>query len=69
MMLPDSSSGLYPIHLAIKNANLSAIKCLLKLNVKLDVLDQEGNTVHHFAAETNKEIVSVNKFKNNFFID
>lgn len=57
---PDPISGLYPIHLAVKNANLSAIKYLLKADIPLNVLDQEGNTVHHYAAETNKDIVSVN---------
>ncbi|XP_065217015.1 85/88 kDa calcium-independent phospholipase A2-like [Planococcus citri] len=56
---PDPISGLYPIHLAVKNANLSAIKNLLKADIPLNVLDQEGNTVHHYAAETNKDIVSI----------
>ena len=46
----------------MKNANLSAIKYLLKADIPLNVLDQEGNTVHHYAAETNKDIVSVNIF-------
>ncbi len=57
----DAVTGLYPIHLAVKNSNLNAIKALLKSNVKLDVLDQEGNTVHHYAAATNKDIVSVSE--------
>lgn len=56
---PDPISGLYPIHLAVKNTNLSAIKYLLKADIPLNVLDQDGNTVHHYAAETNKDIVSV----------
>ena len=56
--LPDPK-GLYPVHLAIKNANLAALKDLLKWDAPLDVLDREGNTVHHYAAETNKDIVSV----------
>lgn len=57
---PDPLTGLYPVQLAAKNANLTAIKKLLsKSNVNFDVVDQEGNTVHHFAAESNKEIVSV----------
>lgn len=56
---PDPITGLYPVHLAAKNANLSAIKLLLKSDVNFDVVDQEGNTVHHFAAESNKDIVSV----------
>lgn len=59
--MPDSSSGLYPIHLAVKNANLPAVKCLLKWDVKLNVQDNEGNTVYHHAAESNKDIILVRK--------
>ena len=57
--VPDPISGLYPVHLAIKNSNLAALKHLLKWDVDLSVQDPEGNTVHHYAAETSKDIVSV----------
>lgn len=38
---------------------MPALKQLLKWDVDFSVRDKHGNTVHHFAAETNKEIVSV----------
>lgn len=55
----DPNTGMTPLLVAIKSQNLQAIKTLIGKKVSLDCVDNEANTVLHYAASTNKEIVSV----------
>lgn len=38
------------------------VQSLVSLNSSLDVIDLEGNTVFHYAAASNKEIINVSNF-------
>lgn len=60
-------SYIYPIYnnhffqVAVKNGNMDIIKTLLPI-CKIDHLDNDGNSVFHYAAGTNKEIINVSYF-------
>lgn len=59
-----------PLLVAIKAQNLQAIKTLIGKKVSLDCVDNEANSVLHYAASTNKEIVTVSiLFKKYLFIN
>ena len=51
-------TGLTPLHIAIKTGRLSTVQSVLALSPKLDVVDNEHNNALHFAASTNREILS-----------
>ncbi|XP_050351529.1 85/88 kDa calcium-independent phospholipase A2 [Nymphalis io] len=55
----DTFTGITPLMLSIKNANPRMVQSLVSLNSALDTLDHEGNTVLHFAAASNKDIVNI----------
>ncbi|CAG9561409.1 unnamed protein product [Danaus chrysippus] len=54
----DPTTGITPLMVAIKNNNIRMVQSLLSLNCSLDIIDTEGNTVFHYAAASNKEIVN-----------
>ncbi|XP_014367859.2 85/88 kDa calcium-independent phospholipase A2 [Papilio machaon] len=56
---PDPDVGATPLMVAVKTGNLRMVQSLLSLNCSLDVIDREGNTVFHYAAASNKEIINV----------
>ncbi|CAH0398863.1 unnamed protein product [Chilo suppressalis] len=55
----DPFTGITPIMVAVKNRNLRMVQSIVSLNCKLDVIDREGNSVFHYAAASNKEIIYV----------
>ncbi|XP_047534908.1 85/88 kDa calcium-independent phospholipase A2 [Vanessa atalanta] len=55
----DSVTGITPLMLSIKNVNVRMVQSLVSLNCSLDTLDHQGNTVLHFAAASNKDIVNI----------
>ncbi|CAG9794023.1 unnamed protein product [Diatraea saccharalis] len=55
----DPLSGTTPVMVAVKSCNLRMVQSLVSLNCSLDVLDRDGNTVFHYAAASNKEIINV----------
>jgi hypothetical protein len=57
---PDRMTGVTPIHVAIKTGNFRTIQVLLSAKASLEHLDNEANSVFHYAASTTKEIISVN---------
>ncbi|KAJ8713641.1 hypothetical protein PYW07_014011 [Mythimna separata] len=54
----DPLTGATPLMVAVKSCNVRMVQSLVGLNCSLDVIDLEGNTVFHYAAASNKEIVN-----------
>lgn len=54
----DPSDGLSPLQLAVKEGNLNMIMKLLQNNASLGHLNNEGNSVFHFAATTNRDVIN-----------
>ena len=57
---PDMTTGVSPLQVAIKMGNLRTVQVLLSAKASLEHLDNEVNSVFHYAAPTTKEIISVN---------
>jgi hypothetical protein len=57
---PDMKTGVTPLQVAIKTGNLRTVQALLSAKASLEHLDNEANSVFHYAASTTKEIISVN---------
>lgn len=57
-----------PLHIAIKGQHLSLVQTLVAMDARLDILDKEGNSVYHYAAITNKEIIQALALKPNIGI-
>jgi len=57
---PDMVTGVTPLQVAIKTGNLRTIQALLSAKASLEHLDNEANSVFHYAASTTKDIISVN---------
>lgn len=55
---PDHSAYMTPLQLAIKSGNIETVKSLLPLS-KLDHLDNNSNSVYHYAATTTKDMINV----------
>ncbi len=51
--------GRTPLMLAIKKQNIYIIKHLLAKGASKICVDKKGNTVFHYAANTNKDVVKV----------
>ncbi|XP_050434719.1 85/88 kDa calcium-independent phospholipase A2 [Adelges cooleyi] len=56
---PDPESGMSPLQLAIYNNSISVVKALIQLDVSLDYLDNEANSVFHYAAKSSCDIIQV----------
>lgn len=56
---PDVETGESPLHLAVKCGNIAVIKTLVGAKASLEHLDHRGNSVFHYAASTNKDIIMV----------
>ncbi|XP_045450931.1 85/88 kDa calcium-independent phospholipase A2 [Melitaea cinxia] len=60
----DVVTGITPLMIAIKNVNVRMVQSLVSLNCSLDVVDNDGNTIFHYAAASNKEIINILLGKN-----
>lgn len=56
----EKQNGISPLQLAIQEQNIKMVQALLNHNASLDHFDHENNSVLHYAASTNKQIVNVN---------
>uniref|UniRef100_A0A0A9YX16 phospholipase A2 n=1 Tax=Lygus hesperus TaxID=30085 RepID=A0A0A9YX16_LYGHE len=54
---PCALTGLSPLQLAVQEANLVMIQKLIACNADLLHLDHDANSVYHFAAATNKDVI------------
>ncbi|XP_050549409.1 85/88 kDa calcium-independent phospholipase A2 isoform X1 [Spodoptera frugiperda] len=54
----DPLTGATPLMVAVKSCNVRMVQSLVSLHCSLDVIDLEGNTVFHYAAASNKEIIN-----------
>lgn len=57
--VPDVESGISPLQLAIYDNSLSVVKALIGLDVSLEHLDNEANSVFHYAAKSSSDIILV----------
>lgn len=55
----DDQSGMSPLQVAITTKNLKSVQLLVAANCSLEHLDHNFDSVFHFAATANKEIISV----------
>lgn len=56
---PDVESGISSLQLAIYDNSLAVVKALIALDVSLDHLDNEANSVFHYAAKSSSDIILV----------
>lgn len=57
--MEDIESGISPLQLAIYDNSLNVVKALIALDVSLEHLDKEANSVFHYAAKSSCEIIQV----------
>ncbi|XP_061714883.1 85/88 kDa calcium-independent phospholipase A2-like [Cydia pomonella] len=55
----DPVTGATPLMVAVKSCNIRMVQSLVSLQVPLDTVDLDGNTVFHYAAASNKDIINV----------
>ncbi|KAL0271268.1 UNVERIFIED_CONTAM: hypothetical protein PYX00_008411 [Menopon gallinae] len=55
----DWGTGLSPLQLAIQDLNVKMVQALINNNASLDHFDNELNSVLHYAASTNKQIINL----------
>ncbi|XP_017773302.1 PREDICTED: 85/88 kDa calcium-independent phospholipase A2 [Nicrophorus vespilloides] len=55
----DVLTGMSPLQVAISTNNLPTVKRMISAKCSLEHLDHEGNSVYHYAANTNKDIISM----------
>lgn len=55
----DSATGSSPLQIAVKTSNLKTVQMLVAARCSLEHLDDNGNSVFHYAATTNKDIIAV----------
>ncbi len=55
----QDSNGITPLMLAVKKENIGVVKFLVSKGASVDKFDEGQDSVFHFAAATNKDIVEV----------
>ncbi|XP_060802658.1 85/88 kDa calcium-independent phospholipase A2 [Amyelois transitella] len=55
----DAFTGVTPIMVAVQTCNVRMVQSLISLKCSLSILDHDGNTVFHYAAASNKEIINM----------
>lgn len=55
----DPSTGMSPLQVAVTTNNLKTVQMLVTAKCSLEHLDHQANSVFHYAASTNKEVISV----------
>lgn len=55
----DPNTGLSPLLVAIQSQNFLSVRALIGRNVSLEHLDHDANSVFHYAASTNKDIINL----------
>ncbi|CAG4946867.1 unnamed protein product [Parnassius apollo] len=56
---PDPATGATPLMVSVNTGNVRMVQTLLSLNCSLNAIDLEGNSVFHYAAASNKEIINI----------
>ncbi|KAM3966114.1 calcium-independent phospholipase A2 VIA [Aphomia sociella] len=54
----DPLTGATPLMVAVKTSNVRMVQSLISLKCSLNQTDNDGNTVYHYAAASNKEIIN-----------
>jgi calcium-independent phospholipase A2 len=57
--VPDECYGISPLQLAIYDNSFNVVKALIGLDVSLEHLDNEANSVFHYAAKSSSDIILV----------
>ncbi|OQV13864.1 85/88 kDa calcium-independent phospholipase A2 [Hypsibius exemplaris] len=55
--LPNPANGEVPLHVAIKRGHLNIITKLLDMNCRLDIVSNLGDSIFHYAATADVEII------------
>lgn len=55
----DQQTGMSPLQVAIETQNIKIVQILVNMNSSLEHLDHNGQSVFHYAAKTNKDIIAV----------
>lgn len=55
----DSDTGISPLQVAVTTSNLKTVQMLVAAQCSLEHLDHEANSVFHYAATTNRDIIAV----------
>lgn len=58
----DPSTGMSPLQVAVSTQNVKTVQLLVTAKCSLEHLDQNGNSVFHYAASTNKDVICVSMF-------
>lgn len=54
----DPHTGATPLMVAVKSSNVRMVQSLISLKCSLNTVDNDGNTVYHYAAASNREIIN-----------
>ncbi|XP_055335151.1 85/88 kDa calcium-independent phospholipase A2-like [Paramacrobiotus metropolitanus] len=57
--LPNPANGEVPLHVAVKRSHMDLIVRFLELNCRLDIVNNMGDTVFHYAATSSPEIIKI----------
>lgn len=55
----DVVTGMSPLQVAISTNNLKIVQLLVSASCSLEHIDNEGNSIFHYAAQTTKDIIGV----------
>lgn len=61
----DKSTGVSPLHIAAKNGRAEFLKIIIttvSTHTTFDAQDVKGNTIYHYAAQSNKETIEVSRY-------
>ena len=61
--IKEEVHGMNPLHVAAKSGRAEFLRCLVSLtpDVRFDDTDNKGNSLFHYAAQSNKETVEVSQ--------
>jgi len=64
LTVADESTGLTPLHVAVKQGKADFLKAVvaLSMNFPYSCIDAKGNSLYHYASQTSKEIIEVLSF-------
>ena len=57
MSVPDDTTGVTPVMVAIETGDVECVKELLIRGARLDIVDKKGWTVFHYAAKAPSEAI------------
>ncbi|XP_045526544.1 85/88 kDa calcium-independent phospholipase A2 [Pieris brassicae] len=65
----DPSTGASALMVAIRTGNVRMVQSLISMNSSLDIIDHDHNSVFHYAAASNKEVINALASKTSNFLN